>query len=85
MRGVGMSKIKTLKGQNVKSFFRMIRTSKDQNVENQNIKKNVESLKMTFDILIFLDAIGNIRTLKIKKINYLWGITYVYQGLWGVR
>jgi DNA polymerase III sliding clamp (beta) subunit (PCNA family) len=85
---------------------------KDQNVENQNIKKNVESLKMTFDVLIFLDAIGNIRTSKvlvhfldkntfnililpmasemirtskIKKINYLWRSTYVYQGLWGIR
>jgi hypothetical protein len=86
----------------------MIRTSKDQNIKNQN----VESLKMTFDVLIFLEAIGNIRTLKvlvhflakntfnvlilpmasekirtskIEKINYLWRITYVYQGLWGVR
>jgi hypothetical protein len=66
---------------------------------------------MTFNILIFFDAIGNvrtskllahflaknifnglilpmasekIRTLKIKKINYLWRITYVYQGLWGL-
>jgi hypothetical protein len=38
----------------------MIRTSKDQNVE-----KNVKSVKMTFDVLIFLDAIGNIRTLKV--------------------
>ncbi len=41
-------------GQNVKSIFRMIRTSKDQNVKNQNVEKNVESLKMTFDVLIFL-------------------------------
>jgi hypothetical protein len=67
---------------------------------------------MTFDVLIFFDAIGNtrtskvlihflsktifdililpmaserIRTSKIEKINYLWHITYVYQGLWGVR
>jgi hypothetical protein len=42
-----------------------IRTSKDQNVKNQNVEKNVESLKMTFDVLIFLDAIGNIRTSKV--------------------
>ena len=107
-----MSKIRTSKGQNVKSIFRMIRTLKDQNVKNQNVKTNVKSLKMTLDVLIFFDAIGNIRTLKvlvhflakntfdvlilpiasekirmskIKKINYLWCITYVYQGLWGVR
>jgi hypothetical protein len=66
---------------------------------------------MTFDVLIFFDAIGNIRTLKvlvhflakntlnvlilpmasknirmskIKKINYLWHITYVCKGLWGL-
>ncbi len=38
---------------------------KYQNVKNQNVKKNVESLKMTFDVLIFFDAIGNIRTLKV--------------------
>ena len=48
-----------------KVFFKMIRTSKDQNVENQNVEKNVESLKMTFDVLIFFDAIGNIRTSKV--------------------
>ena len=90
----------------------MIRTLKDQNVKNQNVEKHVESLKMTFDVPIFFDAIGNIRTskvlvhflakntfyvlilpmasekirtYKIEKINYLWRITYVYQGLWGVR
>ncbi len=66
----GLLKIRTSKGQNVESIFRMIRALKDQNVENQNVenqnaKKNVESLKMTLDILIFFDAIGNIRTLKV--------------------
>ncbi len=43
----------------------MIRTLKDQNVKNQNVKKNVESLNMTFDFLIFFDAIENIRRLKV--------------------
>ncbi len=43
----------------------MIRTSKDQNVKNQNVEKNVKSVKMTFNVLIFLDAIGNIRTSKV--------------------
>jgi hypothetical protein len=33
---------------------------KYQNVENQNVEKNIESQKMTFDIMIFFDAIGNI-------------------------
>jgi hypothetical protein len=60
-----MLKIRASKGQNVKSIFRMIRTSKDQNVENQNIKKNVESLKTTLEVLIIFDAIGNIRTSKV--------------------
>ncbi len=92
----------------VESIFRMIKTLQDQNVENQNVKKNIESQKMTFEVLIFFDPIGNIRRLKvldhflakntsdftygirkdqnIKKINYLWRITYVYyQALWGVR
>ena len=68
-------KIRTSKGLNIKSIFRMIRTLKDQNIENQNIKnqnvknqnveKSVESLKMTFDILIFFDVIGNIRASKV--------------------
>jgi hypothetical protein len=40
--------------------------------------------KNTFDVLILLMASEKIRTSKIKKINYLWRITYVYQGLWGV-
>ncbi len=46
----------------------------DQNVENQNVEKNVESQKSsktTFDVLIFFDAIGNIRTSKV-----LWATTY---------
>jgi len=38
----------------------MIRMLKDQNVE-----KNIASQKMTFDVLIFFDAIGNIRTSKV--------------------
>ena len=88
----------------------MIRTLKDQNIE-KNVKKNVESLKMTFEVLIFFDVIRyirmskvlvhflakntfdvlilpmaseKIRMLKIEKINYLWRITFMYQGLWGV-
>ncbi len=60
-----MSKIRTSKGQNVESIFRMIRMLKDQNVKDQNVKKNIKSQKMTFDILIFFDAIGNIRTSKV--------------------
>jgi hypothetical protein len=60
-----MSKIRALKGQNIKRIFRMIRTSKDQNIRNQNVEKNIESQKMTFNVLIFFDAISNIRTSKV--------------------
>jgi hypothetical protein len=41
-----MSKIRTSKGQNVESIFRMIRTSKDQNVKNQNVKKKLRTSKV---------------------------------------
>ena len=42
----------------------MIRTLKDQNIE-KNVKKNVESLKMTFEVLIFFDVIRYIRMSKV--------------------
>jgi hypothetical protein len=35
--------------------------------------------------LILLMASEKIRTSKIEKSIYLWRITYVYQGHWGVR
>ena len=65
-------KITKSKGQNVESIFRMIRTSRvekitaskvDHNVENHFVEKNIES--QTFEVLIFLDTIGNIRTPKV--------------------
>jgi hypothetical protein len=40
--------------------------------------------KNTFDVLILPMASEKIRTSKIEKINYLWCITHVYQGLWGL-
>ena len=55
----------------------MIRTSKDQIVENQNVEKNVESVKMTFDVLIFLDAIGNISfafKLNFRRTDITYGV-----------
>ena len=44
--------------------------------------------KKTFDVVILPMASKKITTSKIKNIflnNYLWCITYGYQGLWGVR
>jgi hypothetical protein len=57
--------------QNVKSD---INHQLDQNVENQNVEKNVESQKLskkTLGVLIFFDAIGNIKTSKV-----FWATTY---------
>jgi hypothetical protein len=64
-RGSERRKSEHQKVRTSKVFLKMIRTSKDWNIENQNVEKNVESVKMTFDVLIFLDAIGNIRTSKV--------------------
>jgi hypothetical protein len=62
--------------QNVKSDnnHQLDQNVKNQNVKNQNVKKNVESQKSsktTFNVLIFFDAIGNIRTSKV-----FWATTY---------
>jgi hypothetical protein len=55
-----------------------ITTSKTKkNSENSVDDQNVES--------VHLFSIKVIRTSKIKNINYLWRITYGYQGLWGFR
>ena len=55
-----------------------ITTSKTKkNSENSVDDQNVES--------VHLFSIKVIRTSKIKNINYLWRITYGYQGLWGLR
>jgi len=45
--GVGTSKIRTSKGQNVESFFwwSELRKSKDQNIKNHFVKKNVKNQK----------------------------------------
>jgi hypothetical protein len=56
----------------------------NQNVENQNVESQ-KSSKNTFNVLKFFDAIGNFTTSKVFFGNYLWHITFVYQGLCGVR
>ncbi len=69
-----MSNFRTTTGQkfqNVEMVFLV-----DQNVESQK-DQNVES--------VHLFSIKVIRTSKIKNINYLWRISYGYQGLWGFR
>ncbi len=46
---------------------RIITTSKrvDHYYKNHNVKKNVESRKTTFDVVIILNAIGKLRTSKV--------------------
>ena len=48
-------------------------------------KEHQSSEKLTFNVLILPMASNKIRMSKIENINYLWRITYGYQGLWGVR
>ncbi len=75
-----------------------IRTSKTNQNEREHRKICKQSLhrkclfsssllqqKSDFWCSDFTYGIKKIRTLKIKNINYLWRITYGYQGLWGVR
>jgi hypothetical protein len=69
---------KSSKHQNIKSVFLV-----HPYYDNQNVEKNI-NIK-TFDVLILPMASKKIRTSKIENINYLWRITYGYQGLWGVR
>ena len=52
-------------------------------LQNQNVEKNIKI--KTFDVLILPMDSKKIRTSKIENINYVWRITYGYQGLWGVR
>jgi hypothetical protein len=59
---------RNIENQNVEGSERRKYFLDDQNVENHFIEKNVEShklSKMTFNVLIFFDAIGNIRTSKV--------------------
>ncbi len=76
-----------LRHQNVESVFLVhhyIEIDKDHNVESVFLVHHYYDKNQTFDVLILPMASKKIRTLKIKTINYLWHITYGYQGLWGV-
>jgi hypothetical protein len=80
MSKIRMSKIRTSKMTSyVLIFFDAIDNIKTSKVLVHFLAKNI------FDVLILPMASEKIRMSKIEKINYLWHITYVYQGLWGVR
>jgi hypothetical protein len=67
-----------------------IQSQKDQNVENvfwvdhyyndQNIEKNIE---IDFRCSDFTYGVKKGHNIENQNINYLWRITYGYQGLWG--
>ncbi len=76
-----------LRHQNVESVFLVhhyIEIDKDHNVESVFLVHHYYDKNQTFDVLFLPMASKKIRTSKIKNINYLWRITYGYQGLWGV-
>ena len=64
-------------------FWGKVRTTK---IRTSKTKKNIEKIQNHQNIEnVHLFSIKVIRTSKIENINYLWRITYGYQGLWGVR
>jgi hypothetical protein len=68
-RGSERQKSEHRKIRTSKVFVRMIRMSKDQNVKNL---ERIRTSKVTLvDVMIFFDAIGNIRTSKV-----CWATTY---------
>jgi hypothetical protein len=58
----------------------------DHNIEMCPLVDHYYDKKKTFDVVILPMASKKITASKIKNIflsNYLWHITYGYQGLWG--
>ncbi len=52
----------------------------DHYYDNQNIEKNIE---IDFRCSDFTYGVKKGHNVKNQNINYLWCITYGYQGLWG--
>jgi hypothetical protein len=76
------------KSERRKSFFKLIRTSKMKSlIRTSKIRtsKITSQVKNDFQRSDFTYGVKKDQNVKNKKINYLWRITYVYQGLWGVR
>ncbi len=65
--------------QNVKNVFWV-----DQNSDDQNVKKNIENQKLDFWRSDFTYGFKTDQNVENRNINYLWRITYGYQGLWGL-
>ena len=70
----------------IESVFLVHHYYYNQNIKSVFLVHHYYDKNQTFDVLILPMASKKITTLKIKNIflsNYLWHITYGYQGLWG--
>jgi hypothetical protein len=65
--------------QNVKNVFWV-----DQNYNNQNVENSIKNKKLDFWRSDFTYGFKTDQNVENLYINYLWRITYGYQGLWGV-
>ena len=65
--------------QNVENVFWV-----DQNSDDQNIENSIKNKKLDFRRSDFTYGFKTDQNVKNLFINYLWRITYGYQGLWGV-
>ncbi len=67
------------RNQNVENVFWV-----DQNSDDQNVEKYIENQKLDFRRSDFTYGFKTDQNVENWNINYLWRITYGYQGLWGV-
>ena len=75
----GLFSFSQLQNQNVKNGFLVYHYYK-----NQNVEKNIENQKLDFRRSDFTYGFKTDQNVENRNINYLWRITYGYQGLWGV-
>jgi hypothetical protein len=67
------------RNQNVENFFWV-----DQNSDDQNVENSIKNQKLDFRRSDFTYGFKTDQNVENLCINYLWHITYGYQGLWGV-
>ena len=78
--------------QNIEKIYlsdQNVESQKDQNVENvfwvDHYYDITTTTKKDFRRCDFTYGVKKDQNVENKNINYLWRITYGYQGLWGVR
>ena len=67
------------RNQNVENVFWV-----DQNYDDQNVENSIKNQKLDFWRSDFTYGFKTDQNVENLYINYLWRITYGYQGLWGV-